>query len=275
MRHPRFSVHVVAAFALLVAGSAAPPAAQAATPQEGALLAQAVAKAEAGDWTGAAFVVGRSRSAVASEVVLWLRLRDGHGSWQEYGDFLARNPDWPSLAILRRHAERAMPADLPAETTLAFFADEPPLSGTGALRLAAALEATGRAEAGADEAVRAWWEFSLTPAERAALLDGHGEALAEHHVERLDMLLWRGLGAEAATMLPLDDPLALAMTARPRTRNCRMRRSKAYAIVYNRESARGRSETPANSARWNFRRCRRDSGAAPPRRATAHSLGAR
>ena len=205
MRHPRFSVHVVAAFALLVAGSAAPPAAQAATPQEGALLAQAVAKAEAGDWTGAAFVVGRSRSAVASEVVLWLRLRDGHGSWQEYGDFLARNPDWPSLAILRRHAERAMPADLPAETTLAFFADEPPLSGTGALRLAAALEATGRAEAGADEAVRAWREFSLTPAERAALLDGHGEALAEHHVERLDMLLWRGLGAEAATMLPLVD----------------------------------------------------------------------
>ena len=50
---------------------------------------------------------------VAAEIVTWLRLRDGTGDWPDYTAFLARNPDWPAAASLRRQAETRMPKGLP------------------------------------------------------------------------------------------------------------------------------------------------------------------
>jgi soluble lytic murein transglycosylase len=185
-------------------GSSAPIAAQNA--EQGALLAHALDAAAVGDWVDAKARAGAVGSPIADDIVLWTRLREGAGNWEEYGDFLARHPDWPGLAALRRAGERQMPSGQPPETVLAFFDGRLPESGTGSLRLAEALSTSGREAEAEAEIVRAWTTFSMTAAERRAMLGRWNDALARHHEARLDMLLWRGLAGEAEAMKPLVSP---------------------------------------------------------------------
>lgn len=181
--------------------SSVPLAAQNA--EQGALLARALDAAAVGEWAEAKSLAAEANDAIADDLVLWARLRDGAGNWEEYGAFLARHPDWPGLAALHRAAERQMPSGQPPETVLAFFAGSQPETGTGSLRLAEALATAGREDEAEAEAIRAWTTFSMTAAERRAMLGRWKAALAPHHVARLDMLLWRGLTGEAEAMKPL------------------------------------------------------------------------
>ena len=193
--------------ALLLAGAAwgAQPAAAEADGQ-GADLTRALQAAASGDWPEATGLSLRTGNAVAADIVLWMRLRDGTGDWEEYRDFLLRHGDWPGLKTLRRSAERRMPAGLPSAEVEAFFGTEAPMTASGVLRLAEATAATGDEPAAESEIVHAWTDFSLTAWERKEILARWGSVVAPHHVERLDMLLWRGLTSEAEAMLPLVDP---------------------------------------------------------------------
>lgn len=179
-----------------------PGVASAQTTAQASLLAQALDAAATGDWTEAETLAAWTGQPIARDILLWARLRDGAGTWEEYGAFLAEHPDWPGLATLRRAGERQMPQGLPAAEVVAFFGEKPE-TGTGSLRLAEALRAEGRVEEAEAEIVRAWTGFSLTGAERRAMLDGWGEVVKPQHEARLDMLLWRGLTNEAEAMLRL------------------------------------------------------------------------
>ncbi len=201
MRDPNRLLPALLAGLWLGLNSAAP----AQTTAQASLLAQALDAAATGDWTEAETLAAWTGSPVARDIVLWSRLRDGAGTWDEYRAFLIRNPGWPALAALHRSGERQMAASLPAAEMLAFFADEPPQTGTGSLRLAAALKASGEETEAEAEIVRAWTEYSLTGAERTEMLDTWGDVLKPHHQARLDMLLWRGLTDEAEAMLRLVD----------------------------------------------------------------------
>lgn len=180
------------------------PAAEAQTTAQAALLAQALDAAATGDWEEADTLAAWAGSPVAGEIILWTRLRDGAGTWAEYQAFLVSHADWPGLATLRKAGERRMPEGLPPAEVIAYFV-EPPQTGTGSLRLARALAASGKETAADAEIVRAWTGFSMTQPERTAMIEGWREVLKPHHGERLDMLLWRGLTTEAEPMLPLVD----------------------------------------------------------------------
>lgn len=196
---------IFACVALALVFPASPGPVRADSEAQAALLGEALEATKAGDWSGAAAFAARSGDPVARDIVLWTRLRDGAGSWRDYEDFVLRNADWPGLRTLRRAGERLMPEDLPAAEVFAFFGGEPPQTGTGSLRLAAALTATGRAPEAEAEAVRGWTELSLGPTEQAAFLAAWGEVLAPHHADRLDTALWQGWTNEAEAMLPLVD----------------------------------------------------------------------
>ncbi len=187
-------------------GLAGAPGASAQTAEQGRLLAKALEATAIGDWAGSKDLASQSHSLVVMDIVLWTRLRDGAGNWDEYGRFLVRHPDWPGLQTLRRAAERQMPQGLPPEQVTAFFAAEPPQTGIGVLRLADAYATLGR-EAEAEAAIDgAWREFSMSGPERTAVLARWKKVLTpEAHRARLDMLLWRGLTGEAEAMLPLVD----------------------------------------------------------------------
>src|SRR5690606_24543359 len=166
-------------------------------------LVAALAAARRGDWAAADAAATRMGSTIALDLVHWIRLRDGAGTWEEYRDFIAQHSDWPNPELIRRQAERRVPASLPARQVFGFFGADRPQTGTGALRLAAALATSGRASAAEAEVVRAWREMSLSTAEQRAFRDRWGSVLTPHHVARLDNLLWRGWSGEAEAMLPL------------------------------------------------------------------------
>ena len=184
-------------------GVQSPAAAE--TAMQGEMLARALAATATADWLDAQTFAARSGSLTAADIVLWTRLRDGAGNWDEYGRFLARHPDWPGLQTLRKAGERVMPSGMPPEQVFAFFGTEPPQTGTGSLRLAEALSTSGRQEDAVAEINRAWRDYSLTGPERTAILARWKSELKGSHVARLDMLLWRGLTGEAEAMLPLVD----------------------------------------------------------------------
>jgi len=72
---------------------------------EGEALARALSSVARGDLGAAAQAAGAITDPVALDLISWTRLRRGGGDWQEYIDFLDRNPDWPGLPYLRAQGE--------------------------------------------------------------------------------------------------------------------------------------------------------------------------
>lgn len=215
---------------LLLLGPSAPAPAQ--TVVQAALLEEALDAAGTGDWSEARALARRTGSKVAVDVVTWTRLRDGGGSWDDYARFLELHPDWPAMPALRKAAERQMPAGLDSLSVLAFFGGTTPQTGSGSLRLAAALAATGEEQAAEAEVVRAWTTLSLTGTERQAMMAHWQAAITPYNGARLDMLLWRGLTDEATGMVPMVDADTQALArARIATRRDEAGMQAAIAAV--------------------------------------------
>jgi len=147
----------------------------------------------------------RIEDPVARDIVEWRLLRRGGQPWADYVAFLERNPDWPGLPYLRRQGEPAIPGDAGADAVIAYFADQPPRTGAGALALARALDATGDRAAAAAEAVRAWETLTLSETSAGRLREAFGATLnaGDHHETRIDNLLWENADTRARAMYPL------------------------------------------------------------------------
>jgi soluble lytic murein transglycosylase len=189
-----------ALFALGLAGSAA-----AQDTAEVAALKRGLELMRSGDWNGALAAAGPPGS-VAHDIVQWNRLRASQGGFSESLDFLRRNPGWPGLALLRERSEKTIPQDASAAAVLDFFIAQKPETGLGSLRFARALWDTGAKQEAMAEAIRGWTSFSLSPEEEDQFMVDWPQTLARHHWARMDMLLWRGLSAQAERhMARIDD----------------------------------------------------------------------
>lgn len=180
-----------------------------------AFLAVAIRAARQGDWELAERYAGHAQSDTAADLVTWMRLRSGEGRFDEYTAFLRSHRDWPGMARLRRRGEAKVPGDDDPRATIDYFAEAMPETGLGAVRLAEAYAALGRADDATRVALTAWRSMRLTAGEQKVLVDRFGKALAPYNWERADMLLWRGYTDEAAAMVPLlDDAHAALARAR-------------------------------------------------------------
>lgn len=187
-----------------VAVAQEPPAAKA--------VAKAMVAVEAGDWDLAHTEVAPA-GQVGRDIVSWNRLRAGAGDFAAYQEFLQRRSDWPGLPLLRAKGERAIPMTAQPGAVIAYFADQPPQTGIGALRLIAALKSAGKSAAAEAEAVRAWTELSLSEADQVEFLSHYGSLLKKYHGARQDMLLWRGKTTEAARLDAMVSPGQQALAA--------------------------------------------------------------
>ncbi len=183
---------LVAAVCLLPVVATAQPGAA-----EGERMRAALEAARKGNWADAAAQARRIGLAEAVDIVEWQRLRDGVADWRAYADFVARRPDWPGLALLRRRGEAAIPAEADPAQVVAFFGGNQPATGTGVVRLASAYAALGRRGDAEAEAVRAWRTLAMAEGDEARLLERWGKVLASHHEARLDAMLWQGEAASA------------------------------------------------------------------------------
>ena len=170
------------------------------------------AVAMSGDSWQTAVTIASDVDPVTMAVVDWLRLREGEGTFDDYRLFQRRHPDWPGMSQIRIAAERIIEEDHDPAQVIAWFEDEAPSSGEGAVRLAEALITTGRVEDARAALREAWINLRLTEAGHDAMIEAYGDMLQPYHAARVEQLLWRSRSNEAARMLPLldDDTRALA-----------------------------------------------------------------
>ncbi|MHA7850700.1 lytic transglycosylase domain-containing protein [Roseovarius sp.] len=165
-------------------------------------LASALHAMEGGRWDVAARLAARDGPA-AEVLIEWYRLSAGRGTPAEVLAFLSDHPEWLGLDYLRRQSEKALADTGTDAQILQFFSGGIlPQTGAGALahaRVLMAEDRTGEAEA---TLALAWLTMDLTEDEHDAFIQAHGPLLAQHHVTRLDMALWRGL-RDVRKMLPL------------------------------------------------------------------------
>jgi soluble lytic murein transglycosylase len=175
-------------------------------------LVAAIQLADDGDFDGAFAGVN---DAVAHDLLTWMQLRAGDGTFAEYADFLEAHPRWPAVSRLRAGAERALEKGTNPDQVIAWFADQAPETGIGAVRLAQALRDIDQSDKAAQVITAAWLDLRLTPGGQAAILAAFPDVVAPHHADRADNLLWRWLTTEAALMLPLlDEDQAALVSAR-------------------------------------------------------------
>jgi soluble lytic murein transglycosylase len=155
------------------------------------------------DWDGALAVAPQG---AGRDVIEWQRLRAGEGRLGEYEDFLARNPDWPGLALLREKGEVAVARSDDPARVIQWFKAGPPRTGAGAVAHVKALLAEGRVAEAETGAMEAWAKLGFSAEEEAALIALKPDALELVHDLRLDMLLWEGRRAEATRLLPRVAP---------------------------------------------------------------------
>lgn len=190
----------IAVCVLLV--SASSPSAQS-WESEGQAFAELLRQARGQNWDAAHATARRMSDPVALSVFEWLRLRNGRDDWTEYNAFLAGHSDWPGLKILRRSGEMAISPEDDPHLIVAYFRDQPPQSGFGALRLAEALSRLGRLEDAEDAIIDGWKSLEFEPRVQAEAISQFGSALRPHHAERLDNLLWQDRHSEARAMFDL------------------------------------------------------------------------
>ena len=127
----------------------------------------------------------------ASTLVTWYVLRSGIGAPADYAKFLADNPTWPDIALLKRRAEQQLlSAGGPAKDIIAYFSSNPPLSGVGAIALASAHLALGDEARAKAMAVKAWRENDIPATSETGFLTRFDRFLGPaDHRRRLDVLL--------------------------------------------------------------------------------------
>ena len=202
----------IAVFALLVFASALSAKSW---ESEGQAFSTMLKQARHQDWNDARHTASQISDPVALSVFQWLHLRNGRDDWNEYTNFLAGHSDWPGLKILRQSGELAIESDDDPHAVIAFFRDQPPQSGLGALRLSEALLQLGRRTEAAKAIVDGWLSLQFEPEVQAEALSKFGPALQPHHAKRLDNLLWQGRFSEARRMFDLaGQDLALLARAR-------------------------------------------------------------
>ncbi len=169
--------------------------------QEVLPVSAALEEMRAGDWEAAGATAARA-GPVAADIIEWHRLRAGKGTFDEMRAFLARRPDWPGLAYLRKRTEGLVPYRKRPEEVIAHFAEMPPQTGAGMIVLAAAHETLGHRDEADRLLIRAWRAFDLSTGDETYMMERYAALLKPHHEARLDRLLWNGNEKAAERMLP-------------------------------------------------------------------------
>jgi soluble lytic murein transglycosylase len=174
------------------------------------LYTQAFAAVEAGRWEAARTLLARGDHPVANKLFRWLELqlpRSGV-AFEDIVQFVDQNPDWPSLETISRRAEEAL-LDRPSNNTLvlAWFGTRNPLTPDGAMRLAEALTAAGERDRASRVVREHWVSGTFNDAQHKRWLERYRGVLGpEHHIAKLDRLVWDGKAEEARRVFPLVPP---------------------------------------------------------------------
>jgi len=122
----------------------------------------------------------RIADPLARKLVEWAILRsdDNNADFSRYRNFIAANPSWPSLIMLRKRAEAMLWQEHAGLATIRAFTGDRPISGKGRFALGRALLEKGD-RAGAHAAIRdAWRTEPLTREAEEQVLATFGDLIS-------------------------------------------------------------------------------------------------
>ena len=183
--------HVAAAQRKPARSSDAPPPAADAVPLSGDLAAVRNAidlarKAKTIDATAMESTIG---DPVARELVEWFILRhpDTDANFSRYAAFIADNPGWPSLGLMRKRAEARLWEERGDAATVRDFVGDRPTSAKGRFALARVRLAEGDRDGAARLVREAWRSDELSERSEADAFGLFGDLLTrEDHRARMD-----------------------------------------------------------------------------------------
>ena len=191
-------------FAFFLVAAASAPARAELSASDRQIYREAFQSVRAGDWAGAGQHADKAQDGLLAKVLWWLNLsRDGSGaSFSDISDFIAANPNWPSLPALRQHADEST-AGVADKTVSEWYDRFPPVTPAGKLRQAQIWINLGREDDGNNRIRDVWINSDLSVFEEKTLLQRyHGVLRQEDQIARLDRLLWDGRVDAAKRMYP-------------------------------------------------------------------------
>ncbi|WP_419904117.1 lytic transglycosylase domain-containing protein [Kiloniella sp.] len=143
--------------------------------------------------------------SLLKEIGLWVVLSSnvGVGDYDQLGRFIADPTNWPRQSVLRRSAEKKLPANMSASETFEWFEEQKPTSLEGLIRYVFALEQSGRSNH-AEESIREFWRFNyLGKTDEKKFLKKYSKIVQnDDHIKRLDILIWNKHFVAANRQLP-------------------------------------------------------------------------
>jgi peptidoglycan lytic transglycosylase len=125
----------------------------------------------------------------ARKLVEWFTLRhsESAANFSRYAAFVADNPGWPSVNLMRRRAESLLWQERGDATAVRNFIGDRPASAKGRLALAKALLADGDRDAAAGQVRAVWRSEELSDRTEADMTEMFGDLLGpEDHRARMD-----------------------------------------------------------------------------------------
>ncbi len=233
------------------------------------------------DWPAADALARQSPDPLAAKLARYLRLLSpGQAAAPEIGAFIAANPTWPQLPVLRKRLSESVAAIADDEAARVVCEAYLPGGDTALLRCAAAEQAAGHAAQAADLARQAWVAGVANPAAEAAFLQAWGSQIdADTQWRRFDALIGANDPA-AARQVDRVDPQrrALAAARMALRRNDPAARDTLAAIPAAQRAdpvllldqarwLRGNNDTAAALALWRTAVAQAEPAAPPDRRA--------
>jgi soluble lytic murein transglycosylase len=233
------------------------------------------------DWPAADALARQSPDPLAEKLVRYLRLLSpGQATAPEIGAFIADNPSWPQLPVLRKRLSEAVAAIADDAAARAVCEDYVPGGDTALLRCAAAEQAGGHAVQAANLARQAWVAGVTNPAAESAFLQIWGSIIdADTQWRRFNALIGTNDSAAARQVGRVDAQnrtLAAARLAFRRNDAAALDRLAAVAGAQRSDPVllldqarwlRGNNDTAAALALWRTEVAQAEPAAPPDRRA--------
>ena len=172
-------------------------------------LALGLAAARSGDINGAQ-AYAASASPIERQIIRWalIDVAEDRVGWSELSAARSDLAGWPRADTRRRATERALAnAYASPSEVMAVFAESAPTTAEGAMALAQAMSATGRATE-AEALVRQWWrDYSFDQSTQERFYATYGSLLTQaDHEARLNTLLYGPHGPATRAMLDRVSP---------------------------------------------------------------------
>jgi soluble lytic murein transglycosylase len=179
-----------------------------------AALKDVIDLARKGKTDDATAAENRIADPAGQKVAEWFILRHGEttGKFNRYAAFIAANPDWPSMALLRKRAEVRLWQERSDAATVHGFTSDRPLGAKGKFAVARALLAEGDRDGAARRVRDAWRSEELSDRAEDDAYQAFGDILtADDHRARMDKRLGAKdyAGARRAAKRLGEDTLAI------------------------------------------------------------------